>query len=416
MGGGSPPGYGGTEAVIDGLARGLHAAGHDVLLFATGDSTCPVPRAWTLPAAVSTVNTGAATELHHVISAYDAISAWGADIVHDHTLVGPVYARHGDIPVVTTNHGPFNSELGDLYRVISDHVAVVAISRAQAAASGNTRIAAVIHHGLDVDAVPEGRGDGGYAVFLGRMSPDKGVDIAGPRRCPGRGAAEDRRQAGRTSRAGVLPHRRGAPPGPRRGVHRRGRRTSKHELLGKAICLLNPLRWAEPFGMVMIEALASGTPVVATPFGSVSEIVEHGSTGLLAETERDLTAALSQVSALDRAACRATVHHRFSLSLMIGRHLRLYERVIAERRRLRATHDIVPGRRRQRPISVGQTERRRCPSQRAASCLIAARHRPSRHGRELAVLLQRSRCLQDEKNSVSRGRSTSRRVPRSSRR
>jgi hypothetical protein len=88
-----PKGYGGTEAVIDGLARGLLAAGHDVLLCTTGDSTCPVPRAWTLPSAVGTVNTGAATELLHVIGAYDAIGAWGADIVHDHTLVGPVYAR-----------------------------------------------------------------------------------------------------------------------------------------------------------------------------------------------------------------------------------------------------------------------------------------------------------------------------------
>jgi glycosyltransferase involved in cell wall biosynthesis len=366
-----PPGYGGTEAVIDGLARGLHDAGHDVLLFATGDSTCPVPRAWTLPAAVSTVNTGAATELRHVISAYDAISAWDADIVHDHTLVGPVYARHGDIPVVTTNHGPFNSELGDLYRVISDHVAVVAISRAQAAASGNTRIAAVIHHGLDVDAVPEGRGDGGYAVFLGRMSPDKGVDIAArvaaqagvPLKIAAKLAEPAEREFFRTAVEPLLG----------RDVEYIGEvgGRSKHELLGKAICLLNPLRWAEPFGMVMIEALASGTPVVATPFGSVSEIVEHGSTGLLAQTERDLTAALSQVSALDRAACRAAVHHRFSLSLMIGRHLRLYERVIAERRRLRATHDTVPGRRR-RTTDIRRTDRT-SPMPGSAGCIVPDR-------------------------------------------
>jgi len=363
-----PPGYGGTEAVIDGLARGLQSAGHDVLLFATGDSTCPVPRAWTLPAAVSTVNTGAATELDHVISAYEAISAWDADIVHDHTLVGPVYARHGDIPVVTTNHGPFNSELGRLYRAIGDHVAVVAISRAQAAASWNTRIAAVIHHGLDVEAVPEGRGDGGYAVFLGRMSPDKGVDIAAriaaqagvPLKIAAKLAERAEREFFRTAVEPLL-------GGDVEYIGEVGG-ASKYELLGNATCLLNPLRWSEPFGMVMIEALACGTPVVATPFGSVSEIVDHGATGLLAETERDLTAALNEVSALDRAACRTKVHQRFPLSRMISRHLRLYERVIAERGRPRAVDDIVASRRR-RTTDVRRPDRT-SPMAESARCIV----------------------------------------------
>ncbi len=127
-----PPAYGGTEAVIDALARGLVAAGHDVLLFASGDSTCPVTRAFALPAAAGTVNTGSATELHHIICAYDAIMQWGADVVHDHTLVGPVYAERLGVPVVTTNHGPFDGELGYAYRAISSRVAVVAISRHQA--------------------------------------------------------------------------------------------------------------------------------------------------------------------------------------------------------------------------------------------------------------------------------------------
>jgi len=111
-----PRAYGGTEMVVDGLARGFLDAGHEVLLYTTGDSTCPVPRAFTLPRAVGTVNTGAATELHHVIEAYEAVTAWGADVVHDHTLVGPVYAERFDVPVVTTNHGPFDGELGALYQ------------------------------------------------------------------------------------------------------------------------------------------------------------------------------------------------------------------------------------------------------------------------------------------------------------
>src|SRR5207245_7184458 len=123
-----PPAYGGTEAVLDVLARGLELAGHDVLLCTTGDSTCPVERSWTLPTAAGTVNTGAATELRHVINAYDTIRRWGADVVHDHTLVGPVYAVRFGLPVVTTNLGPFSGELADLDRAIAADGPVIAIS------------------------------------------------------------------------------------------------------------------------------------------------------------------------------------------------------------------------------------------------------------------------------------------------
>ena len=111
-----PTGYGGTENVIDLLARGFLAGGHDVLLCSTGDSTCPVDRVSTLPAAAGTHNMNPATEVHHILRSYAAIERWGADIVHDHTVVGPLYASSVDIPVVTTNHGPFDSELGELYR------------------------------------------------------------------------------------------------------------------------------------------------------------------------------------------------------------------------------------------------------------------------------------------------------------
>src|SRR4051794_18128344 len=130
-----PAGYGGTELVLDVLARGLVAAGHEVLLCTTGDSTCPVAHAHTLPEAVGTANMNPALELQHVIRAYSAIERWGADVVHDHTLVGPIYAQRFDVPIVTTNHGPFDSELGELYRAVSDRAAIVAISRQQASKS-----------------------------------------------------------------------------------------------------------------------------------------------------------------------------------------------------------------------------------------------------------------------------------------
>lgn len=144
-----PPAYGGTEGVLDVLARGLHRAGHDVLLFTTGDSTCPVPRDSVLPRAIGVGAGGSATELRHVIHAYRA--AQGADVVHDHTLIGPVYAdRFGDLTVVTTNHGPFQSELGDYYRAIGDRTPIIAISHHQASTAVGTPVAAVIHHGVDL--------------------------------------------------------------------------------------------------------------------------------------------------------------------------------------------------------------------------------------------------------------------------
>src|SRR5680860_85077 len=115
-----PVAYGGTEAVIDRLARGMVAAGHEVLLWTTGDSTCPVDRGHVLPVAESARMGAAVVELRHMIRGYDAFAEWGADIVHDHTLIGPVYAQaFGRVPVVTTNHGPFGADLIDLYRAWS---------------------------------------------------------------------------------------------------------------------------------------------------------------------------------------------------------------------------------------------------------------------------------------------------------
>ena len=135
-----PPAYGGTENVLDTLARGLQTAGHDVLLYATGDSTCPVPTGCTFERALGTVETGAASELPRD-RGLPRSSEWGADVVHDHTLVGPIYSEWLDVPVVTTNHGPFESELGPLYRAMHERVPVIAISERHARAQSVCRSA-----------------------------------------------------------------------------------------------------------------------------------------------------------------------------------------------------------------------------------------------------------------------------------
>ena len=116
-----PLGYGGTEAVLDALAQGLDSCGHDVTLFATGDSTCGVRTDWVFERARGIGHGGPATELRHVIHAYEALR--DVDIVHDHTLTGPIYAQQfPKLPVVTTNHGPFDDDLADVYAGIAQRV------------------------------------------------------------------------------------------------------------------------------------------------------------------------------------------------------------------------------------------------------------------------------------------------------
>jgi glycosyltransferase involved in cell wall biosynthesis len=325
-----PPAYGGTEAVLDTLARGVQAAGHDVLLYATGDSTCPVPIESTFERALGTVSTGAASELCHVVEAYERLLEWDPDVVHDHTLVGPVYSDRYDLPVVTTNHAPFQGELGPLYRMIAHTVPIIAISDHQAGSADDTPIAAVIHHGVDMDAHPMGGGEGGYALFLGRMSPTKGVHTA----------AKVAREAGMPLKIAAKMRepaekeyfRERVEPLLGDGIEYMGEvaQPAKLDLLRDAICLLNPIEWDEPFGMVMIEAMACGTPIVATPRGSAPELIDDGVTGFVRHTFEGQLGAVLEASSLDRTKVREVAAERFSADVMVARHLRLYGRVIAD--------------------------------------------------------------------------------------
>jgi glycosyltransferase involved in cell wall biosynthesis len=325
-----PPEYGGTELVIDQLARGFTAAGHDVTLFTTGDSTCPVTRRWVHPDALGT--TGALIdELVHVESAYDALA--DCDVIHDHTLLGPLWSIANRIrrPVVTTAHGVFTPALTALYRTVGREVAVVAVSHHHASTAPTVPVRRVIHHGIDVDAMPLGSGEGGYVVFLGRMHPDKGVhraiDIA---RAAGRRiliAAKMWEPAEHRYFAEVVEPMLGpdAVSLGQVGGH------EKWQLLAGADALINPIRWPEPFGLVMIESLAVGTPVLTFPEGAAPEIVDHGTTGFLCDDDADMVERLSEVATLDRRACRRAVEARFSTRRMVDDHLALYRQLLDER-------------------------------------------------------------------------------------
>lgn len=341
-----PVKYGGTELILDVLCRGLVELGHRVTLFTTGDSTCPVDKQWLFESMDPDRMGAAVLELRHSAAAYDAFES--CDIVHDHTLAGPFLAQlHPDLPVVSTNHGPFDADLVDLYGRTASTVPVIAISHDQAGrAPIDLPIGAVIHHGLDVDRYrfdPEG---GDYLVSLGRMNPDKGIHIA--IEVAHRAgldlaiAAKMRDPLERRYFDEVIKPKLG------NGVEYVGEvdHAEKVELLTGARTLLNPIQWPEPFGLVMAEALACGTPVVGTGRGAAPEIIDHGTTGYLAGTVDGLVRGVVVADQLDRRECREAVVSRFSMQRMARDHEAFYRSVLSRRRALgsggRLSHDRWP--------------------------------------------------------------------------
>lgn len=327
-----PTSYGGIEAVVDGLARGLVRMGHDVQLFTVAESTCPVRRLALFAHAQDDMGL-ALPEAAHVIAAYEQLR--DCDVIHDHTLLGPLVGPAAtdatgqpSPPVLVTHHNPFTPEAARVLAAVASRATVVAVSHAHARSAHGVPVGAVVHHGVDLQRYhPSPRGDEGYLLFLGRMSPDKGVHRAV-------------RVAVRSGRRLVIATKMRHPDelayyerevapllGPDAEPPREASLAEATALLAGATALLNPISWPEPFGMVMIEALASGTPVLAFPHGAAPEIVEHGRTGFLCGTEDAMVDAVGRIGQIDRRACRIAAERRFSLDRMARDYLGLYLRV-----------------------------------------------------------------------------------------
>ena len=327
-----PRAYGGTELVVAELAKNLTRLGHDVTTFATGDSEPAGGRLqWRFPKPVWPPYESA--ELRHAAHAWKAITATpGAfDVVHTHQAPSLAFAALArSIRTVYTIHHCRDERLIDLYRDFPD-AAYVGISRRQVELVPEIPVEEVILHGLDQDQYDAGSGDGGYVAFLGRFAREKGPHFA----------IDAARRAGVTLRMGGGVH----PPDraffdeevrPRLddkvgGIEWLGElsHVPKLSLLGGARALLFPIDWEEPFGLVMIESMLTGTPVIGFARGSVSEVIEDGVTGYVVRDVAEMAERIRQLGSFDRVRCRERARERWSSLRMAREHESLYERLLA---------------------------------------------------------------------------------------
>jgi glycosyltransferase involved in cell wall biosynthesis len=325
-----PPLYGGIESVVALLAEGLEDAGHKVAVFASGDSEVAAEVSWVYHRALSEQIGEPLPELRHVLACYERADEF--DVISDHT--GPVAAALAAlvrVPVLHTVHGPMDGELGEAYEQIariSTELRLVSLCRNQRRPRPLLPWVANCPNGIDPARYRWSSTRGGYLAFLGRMGPEKGarhaVAVARETGMPLKIAAKCREPAERAYFAQhVEPHLGGAIEYLGEVGHEQ-----RVELLRNALATLFPIDWEEPFGLVMVESLACGTPVVATRRGSVPEVIDHGRTGIVVECHEQLAAAITEVDRLDRAECRRAVEERFSTRPFVARYLRAFRTAV----------------------------------------------------------------------------------------
>jgi len=327
-----PIGYGGTELVVHLLTEALVRRGHEVTLYAAGDSSTTAELRSVTPVAQRYGDPDALRHAEHLHLAnaqacfVDAVEG-RFDVIHNHAgLEGMVLAATSTTPVLTTNHNAYVGETAAIWdRYPWYHHAVSNAGTEHLPASG--RLAA-IHHGIDVGSFRFGAEGRGYLLFLGRFSPVKGAATA----------VEAARRSGRRLllagkvdpldadhfSAEIEPWIDGETI---RLVGEVGG-DEKLELLAGADALLFPIDWEEPFGLVMVEALASGTPVIGFDRASVPEIVGHGETGFVVDDIDGMVRAIRQLGSISRRACRRAAETRFGVERMTIDYEQAYEAII----------------------------------------------------------------------------------------
>jgi len=332
-----PRRYGGIEFVVSLLTEGLVERGHEVTLFASGDSeTGARLSAFFERAPFEQIENGVHLEVAQSLEAYSLAREF--DVIHDHDgvdsrVMGALVHRLVGTPVVATLHGPADQATQRMLSSLRDDVAFIAISEYQRQGFPDLRFVGTIPNAVDVEHQPFGAEKDDYFLFVGRMNPEKGAHTA---------IEVAHRLGTRLIMVGKVNEglereyfAREVEPHLTERIHFRGEvdHETKVELYRRARCTLFPIQWPEPFGLVMIESLACGTPVIAFRYGSVPEVIEHGRTGFVADTVDEMVAAAERIDEIDPAECRRAVEERFGRDAFVGAHERAYEELVAERAR-----------------------------------------------------------------------------------
>jgi glycosyltransferase involved in cell wall biosynthesis len=323
--------YGGTERVVSWLTEELVAMGHDVTLFASGDSVTRAKLEPVTPRALRLAGVPDCTPYN--INMLDKVAArqHQFDIVHFHIdfFHYPLFRRLAH-KTITTLHGRQDLPgLSDVYRAFP-HMPLVSISDHQRRPMPPVNWMGTVYHGMPENILKEGTGEGGYLAFLGRICADKGIlpaiEISRRAGLPLKVAAKVDPADRRYFQDEVRPVLAQNPHVEFIGEIDDAR---KPDFLGQAKALLFPISWPEPFGLVMIEAMACGTPVVAFNCGSVPEVMEDGLTGFVVQDIDGAVAAVSRIDRLFRPTIRSRFEERFSAGAMARDYLRIYEQLTA---------------------------------------------------------------------------------------
>jgi len=336
--------YGGTERIVSYLTEELVQQGHDVTLFASGDSMTQAELVPVCPKALRLNDTCIDPLAHHIVM-IDSVLARRRqfDIIHFHIdyMHFPLI-RETEATTLTTLHGRLDiPDLLPLYQAFRD-MPVASISNAQRRPLPWLNWQGTIYHGLPQNHYEFSPQSRGYLVFMGRTSPEKGLDqaiqIAKASGFPLKIAAKVDRADTQYFKDTIHPLL--SEP----GIEFLGEVgfPQKNEVLGGAVAMLFPIAWPEPFGIVMIESLACGTPVIAYPCGSVPEVIEDGVTGFIVPDTKSAVDAVRNIGLIDRALCRRRFEERFTAHNMCSNYLGLYEALVRQEGKIIPAPSGVP--------------------------------------------------------------------------
>ena len=324
-----PKTYGGTERVVSYLTEELVRTGHDVTLFASGDS---VTAAELVPVSTRSLrldqNSIDALAQHVLLVERAHQRADEFDVMHFHiNYLHYPRSRHSTVPHLTTLHGRLDvPDLIPLYQEFDD-MPLVSISDSQRDPLPGANWMATVYHGLPDDLYRFERKPGTYLACLGRIAPEKGIDQA----------IRIAIKAGMTLKIAAKIENREYFEGVIKPLLTRSEveflgeidEAEKQELLAGAAALVFPIEWPEPFGLVMIEAMACGTPTIAYRRGSIPEVIDDGVTGFIVDTIEEAVAATRRIPELSRARCRQVFEERFTATRMAEQYVDVYERLVA---------------------------------------------------------------------------------------